>query len=49
MHDALFVGSTEDEWTVVRLDRAYGCALDVKYAVNVPEQLRPEEFFSGRT
>ena len=47
VHDAPFAGSAEDEWTVVRLGRDYGCVLDANDPVDVPEELRPEALFSG--
>ena len=49
VHDVPFVCSAEDKWTVVRIGRAYGCALDTNGVDDVPEDLRPAVLFSGPT
>ena len=49
VHDAPFVESAEHEWTVARLGHTYGFALDMEGVGDVPEDLRTESFFSGRT
>ena len=49
VQDAPCVGSAEDEWTVVRLGRAYGHTLDANGYVEVPQELRPKALFLGRT
>ena len=49
VHDAPFVSSAEDEWTVIRLGHAFGCALDASEPIDVPADMRPEAIFNGRT
>ena len=49
VHDAPFVGSAEDEWTVAHVGRAFGHALDHGVDVDLPSDLRPEALYCGGT
>ena len=49
MHDALFIGSAEDEWTVVSLGRVYSRALETNGVVDIPEELHPKALLSEHT